>query len=222
MNLKEKRQREQDEMKLRRMEHVLDCAFELFCEHGIDSVSMNEIALKAEIGVASLYRYFVTKESLAIQCAKQAWDIVADEFAVLFEDPEYKEKNGFGQIIVIFSIFCELYRSKEEFFRFICYFDSYIHRNNVSIEALDSYEAGIQGTKEIVMSALQKGFEDGSIRKELRQNDNGETLYYTLMHSLFALAQKLSVSGTMLAMNKKVSGSAQMKTLSQLLIAALQ
>ena len=49
MNLKEKRQREQDEMKLRRMEHVLDCAFELFCEHGIDSVSMNDSPLLRKV-----------------------------------------------------------------------------------------------------------------------------------------------------------------------------
>ena len=45
-----------------RIERILDVAFELFATRGIEPVTMNDIAQKAKIGVASLYRYFETKE----------------------------------------------------------------------------------------------------------------------------------------------------------------
>ena len=47
-----------------KINHILEQGFELFSKEGIDNVTMNNIADKAEIGVASLYRYFSTKEEL--------------------------------------------------------------------------------------------------------------------------------------------------------------
>ena len=44
-----------------KINHILEKGFELFSESGIDNVTMNNIAEKANIGVASLYRYFVTR-----------------------------------------------------------------------------------------------------------------------------------------------------------------
>ena len=50
-----------------RIEKILDVAFELFSTREIESVTMNDIAQKAKIGVASLYRYFETKEILVVK-----------------------------------------------------------------------------------------------------------------------------------------------------------
>ena len=69
----EKHKEEQDELKTLRMNRILDASFELFAERGIDTIAMTDIAKKAEIGVASLYRYFETKEDLAIEVAIHAW-----------------------------------------------------------------------------------------------------------------------------------------------------
>ncbi len=222
MNLKEKRQLEQEEMKSKRIDHILDCAFTLFAKDGIDSVTMNDIAKEAEIGVASLYRYFVTKEELAIQCATRIWKQNTAEFEELFFDDDYISKSGLEQLTVIFSIFCEMYRSNGDFFRFIYYFDSFIHRSGVTPEELQVYEGSIIDTKDIAMRAIQKGYKDGSIRKDIVESDGGSILYYTLMHSLMSLAEKLSLSGDMLNMDSEVSGAIQMKLLSQLFINSLR
>ncbi len=222
MNLKEIRQKEQDELKNRRIQHILDCAFSLFSQKGIDSVTMNDIAKESEIGIASLYRYFVTKEELAIQCATQIWQRYAQDWAALFTDQEYIDKSGLEQIVVIFSIFCEMFHSNGDFFRFIYYFDSFIHRSGVLPEELNKYETTIGNAKELVISAIKKGAADGSIRKDLVENDGGEILYYTLTHSLFAMGQKLALSGEMLQMDRDVPGIVQMKLMSQLFINALR
>ena len=52
-----------------RIQAIIECTFGLFSENGIENISMNDIAAASKIGVASLYRYFQTKEELAIEVA---------------------------------------------------------------------------------------------------------------------------------------------------------
>ena len=52
MTPKEKYQEEKDNLKNSRISRILESAFELFAEKGIDNVTMTDIAAKAEIGVA--------------------------------------------------------------------------------------------------------------------------------------------------------------------------
>ena len=69
MTPKEKHQEEQNELKTSRINRILESSFALFSEKGIDTITMNDIASMAEIGVASLYRYFATKDEIAIRTA---------------------------------------------------------------------------------------------------------------------------------------------------------
>lgn len=62
MGLKERRQRERDA----RRELILKAARELLHEKGLNGASMNQIAKRAELGVATLYSYFTNKEELYI------------------------------------------------------------------------------------------------------------------------------------------------------------
>ena len=50
-----------------REEAIVYVAAELFLRDGIESVKMTDIADRAEVGVASLYRYFGTKEALVLR-----------------------------------------------------------------------------------------------------------------------------------------------------------
>ena len=50
----------------------------------------------------------------------------------------------------------------------------------------------------------------------------GEMLYFTLMHTFFSVAQKLSLSGKMLDMDTKKNGSIQLKLLADVLLGGLK
>ena len=50
----------------RRREKVLKVAFKLFVKNSIEAVSMQQIADAAEVGVASVFRYYVNKTDLVI------------------------------------------------------------------------------------------------------------------------------------------------------------
>jgi AcrR family transcriptional regulator len=46
--------------------HILTTAIELFSQHGIDSVTVDQIADAADIGKGTIYNYFSTKEDIVV------------------------------------------------------------------------------------------------------------------------------------------------------------
>ena len=220
MTPKEKHQEEQNELKTSRINRILESAFNLFSEKGIDTITMNDIASTAEIGVASLYRYFATKDEIAIRTAIWAWNKQKEVILPALQSDSYESLTGYEQIEKIFKMFVDLYDKEKTFLRFIYFFDPYINRQKISFERLFDYEGMIALVQDIVANAITKGIADGSINQEYagQQKD----LYFTTMHSLFSMSQKLSLAGNMLAMDSAVDGTLQMKLLAQMMLKAIK
>ncbi len=220
MTASQKYSEEKDELKTARMNRILAAAFELFSEHGIDTIAMTDIAKKAEIGVASLYRYYETKDMIAIKTAMWAWNWQKNNIMPVLASDDYINAFGLIQLEKICQLFEELYENQSDFLRFIYFFDSYMVRQNIQKEKLTDYEKIIITVQEIVSAALEKGLSDGSISPEYKQKE--KTLYFSLMHTLFSTVQKLSLSGRMLSMDSIVSGKEQLEVLTKIIIDGLK
>lgn len=216
MTALEKLAEERDEQKNARIDRILAAAFKLFSSAGIEPVAMTDIAKKAEIGVASLYRYFSTKDEIAIRTAIWAWEEQISEIYPSINNEEYTNGNGLFRLSIIFSLFKKLYMSQPEFLRFIYFFDSYAVNSGIKQERMIEYENVIGKVQMIVADAIKLGLKDNSINK--KYIDKTEDLYFTLMHSFFSTAQKLTLSENLLAMNEKSKGSDQLDLLSELLL----
>lgn len=216
MTALEKLAEERDEQKNARIDRILAAAFKLFSSAGIEPVAMTDIAKKAEIGVASLYRYFSTKDEIAIRTAIWAWEEQISEIYPSINNDEYTNGNGLFRLSIIFSLFKKLYMSQPEFLRFIYFFDSYAVNSGIKQERMIEYENVIGKVQMIVADAIKVGLKDNSINK--KYIDKTENLYFTLMHSFFSTAQKLTLSENLLAMNEKSKGSDQLDLLSELLL----
>jgi len=220
MTPKQKYTEEKDELKTARMNRILEAAFELFSEHGIDTIAMTDIAKKAEIGVASLYRYYETKDMIAIKTAIWAWDGQKKNILPDIQKEAFSAMKGLDQLCEICKMFGNLLENQADFLRFIYFFDSYIVRQKIEAEKLCEYEEIIKTVQTIVAAAIHKGIEDGSINKKFKDSEN--TLYFTLMHTLFSTVQKLSLSGKMLKMDSEASPKEQMELLTDILINGLR
>ncbi|MBP3771395.1 MAG: TetR/AcrR family transcriptional regulator [Treponema sp.] len=210
-----------------RIQSIIECTFGLFAEDGIENISMNDIAAEAKIGVASLYRYFQTKEELAIEVAIYAWRIEKSIFNEVFTADSYKELSGYEQLKVLLEIFEDALVSQRSFFSFVYYFDSFIKKEKVSAERLAEYEKTIGDTNTIVVNALKKGISDGSISFTGSENPvlsqaSVQEMFTTMMHSLFCLAQKLSISGELLNMDRIVEARKQIEILINIILVALR
>lgn len=216
----EKYTEERDTIKALRMNRIMEAAFKLFSEKGIDTITMNDIAKKAEIGVASLYRYYETKEQIAIQTSIWAWEKQKDFILPLLMENDYENHTGLEQLQKIINLFINLYETQPDFLRYIYFFDSFIVRSKIGRERLEDYERTIESTKTLIAAAISKGIEDKTINQKYK--DSQDVLYFTLTHTIFAVAQKLSLSGNMLMMDNLVNGKKELELLGALLLDSLK
>lgn len=200
MNLKEKRKRQQEEQKEKRKKEVIVAAVEVFKIKGIDNAKMTDVAEKAEVGVASVYRYFKTKADLAIECATWIWE---NEISVLYDQfykDDFLKLNGLEKVRRMLSSFIEIYQNYPQHLSFLEQFDNFIVRENVSLEKLKHYEQSIIEVREIVFKAIEEGQKDGSIKDKVEKNK----FYITITHTLMSLCQKLVIRGKILTSDEEV------------------
>ena len=220
MTAVEKLAEERDELKNARIERILLSAFSLFSHKGIDAIAMTDIAKNAEIGVASLYRYFETKDEIAIRTAIWAWESQKKVIIPVLKDQSYENKTGIEQLEEIIDLFCKLFQNEPDFFRFIYFFDAYALCQQISPERLVPYQNVIMSVQKIIASAINKGINDGTISGKYKDYEN--QLYFSIMHTIFSTSQKLSLSGKMLKMDEANDGVQQLQMLGKLLIAGLK
>jgi AcrR family transcriptional regulator len=68
-------------------QRILNAALKLFEQNGVEQVSMNQIAIEAQIGAGTLYRRYRNKGELCL-------DLIKDNIDILFEDIEaYLKQN---------------------------------------------------------------------------------------------------------------------------------
>jgi AcrR family transcriptional regulator len=81
MGITERREREKNE----RRRAILSCARELILSQGVDRVSMDDIARKAELSKATLYLYFSGKEIIFNEICEESARVFLDHFKPLLE-----------------------------------------------------------------------------------------------------------------------------------------
>lgn len=220
MTAQEKLAEERDGQKNARIERILQSAFSLFSHNGFDSIAMTDIAKDAEIGVASLYRYFATKDEIAIRTAIWSWENQKKMILPLLDDSGYYQKKGLDQLSEIFDLFWKLYQTVPDFFRYIYFFDAYIVCQKIDSDRLLIYQDVIQSVQKIISDAIFKGIEDGSI--SIKYKGKEQQVYYALMHTIFSATQKLSLSAKMLKMDELNNDVQQLQLLGNILLGGLK
>jgi AcrR family transcriptional regulator len=204
MDLIEKRKKENEEQKDKRKELVIIAAIEVFIEKGIENTKMTDIA---QVGVASVYRYFKTKTEIVIESAIRFWDIEIDTFYNLFSKKEFKQLNGLDRVSQILNIFIGIYINHNDFLRFIEEFDNYVVKEKIPSQRLSLYEKNILNLMPVMIEALELGKKDGSIDL----NINNEQYYMTITHTLMSLSQKLILRNIILNSDNSFEGRAQLE-----------
>ena len=199
-----------------REEAIVYVAAELFLQNGIESVKMTDVAERAEVGVASLYRYFGTKDALVIRAGALLWQDLHTLFSSVCEAEDFRACTGLERIARLFGIYRTLYREHPDFIRFVGDFDSFVLRAKPDAEALREYEARVLDFYPVFRDAFEAGLRDGSVRPI-----GDARLYYdAVCHAVMALAQKL-LRGEILA-SDGFADSAELDLLLDMAVACLR
>ncbi len=161
MGLKERRQRE----KKARREEILKAARELLHKKGINGASMNQIAKKAELGVATLYSYFKNKEELFLTIQQEGLELLEEITTKAVEnetDPRIQlKKTAFAYLT--FS------QKRKNYYYIINYFIStpeILFEPKLKTEIDEQAAKSMQVAESIIEEGIEKGiFKETDIRR---------------------------------------------------------
>jgi AcrR family transcriptional regulator len=177
-----------------RREKMIVAASQIYSEYGIDSTTIQQVADRAELGVASVYRYFPGKTDLAVAAAIHVWK----NAMVPLSEGIAKEENPWECIKNYMNGFLHLFRNTPDFFRFVENFDNYISRQENRPESIREYEIMLTAEDNQIMNILHKGQEQGFIRSDIEIDH-----YYSVAtKAIMAFAQKLLLRGSILEADK--------------------
>jgi AcrR family transcriptional regulator len=92
-------------------ERILDASYELFSQHGIRAVGVNEVIERADVATATLYRHFPSKDDLVLaflQLREQRWSKDLVEAGAL-----NRADGADEQLLAIFDVLDEWFRRND-------------------------------------------------------------------------------------------------------------
>lgn len=187
-------------------EYIINKAYQLFLLHGIDTVTLENVAKEADVPPIVIYRDFGDKKTLIIECGILFW-----EESNGLNDPtqtaNYQYYTGYEQMEALISAFIPALLKFPQHLQFLQHFDTYMEQNHVSSEELKNYDAAIGEWNVCFAQAFEKGKQDHTIREGL----DFKPVYYTMTHMLLAFAQKLACTGNLLGSDDIIPQEQQIK-----------
>ena len=139
------RNTERDEREaIRRKSQLINAGFELFSANGIETVSLNVVAEKADVGVATMYNYFQNKVNFVIAISTSIWGEMWEQTWESFSD-ELSKMTAYEIVDFYCNRIIEIYNERPELLKFSANYKTFLHREGATqeqysaqIEALDS------------------------------------------------------------------------------------
>ena len=178
MGVKERRLRE----KLKRKSEIIEAAENIIFEKGIHIATMSDIAREAELGKATLYGYYKSKDEILLDINERAMNRMAACFQAAYDE----NLKGADQVKAIGLAYFQFAKDFPNYFNFIQLFEA--NTLKVDLEEVMQNASKIDG---IFTKAIQRGMDDGTIRNDL----DAQTLAKCLWAMATGVQQMLNQRG---------------------------
>lgn len=211
MNPREKRTQERKQIYDKRRLEIIQAARLVFHSNGIENTKMTDIAEQAEMGVASVYRYYKTKTELVIEVGI---DYCRELTKVIKLSEAFNNKNGLERISELLDWLVSLCYENPGFVTFLQQFDFYFSINENRSPRLKEFENEISKFFPLWYASMEKGIEDGSIRADLSVVD----VVALILRSFISLQQRVLTRDYILPLDESLDRQLQMSMLKEMTI----
>jgi len=157
MGIKERKERE----KLQRRNDILDAAEQLFFKKGFETVTMDQIAKKAELAKGTLYLYFKTREDLHYAIVNRGLGLLGS-----FINQNLKAgSNGAETLMAMGHLYVNFTKQYPGYFRAMMVFDSSKFEKVDQKEVFRIFDPG--SPLSILFDIVKRGQADGSVRNDI-------------------------------------------------------
>lgn len=169
-------------LKKLKTERIIEVAIKLFSEHGFEQTSMQKIADEAEIGVATLFRYFPKKEILIVAVIEHA----IKQMVPLFTSISQRKQNGLQKMEAIIDTYIAyLVSAKRAPVILLENFDYYAAYHRLEPSLIKQIKLSYAKIGQLIERTIHDGIEDGSIALTKEQ-----TMHAMTIMNLFGTAIK--------------------------------
>ena len=197
-------------LKYAKINFLVDMATDLFMSRSIQEVTIRDIAISAQVGEATIYRYFGKKQTLVVQAAMKLQGIVSSDYFKLDSN-----LNGYQKLEAFYLSYLNIFDHHRDFYKFLSEFDAYM--SGESSDLLDSYEQAIEQYNKVFMDAYEEGLKDGSVKEQKDVN----LFYFSTTHALIELCKKLS-SKAVLNQDLEIEKTSEIKYMVELILSLLR
>ena len=212
MGIAERKLRE----KTQRRSAILKSAKRLISKHGVEGMSMNQLADSTELNKATLYLYFSDKDDLI--------DAIVYEGLVLLES-QYEEMgrgslSGLERVLDLARITFAFYKEHPVYFYTLNHQERRKARERLGTSIAEKGNEVASRVFKRITEKLRQGIEDGSIRKEIDNNVFLVLFYaqiYGVMHFMYS---KEDVYKDVLGLDSSIIEKSALETIEYYLKAA--
>ena len=165
---------------------ILDAGFCIFSEMSIDKVSMANVANKAGIGIATLYRYYRTKPELVVAVGTHVWSNFIRDYTPIRNDDKM---TAVEELEFFLDSFLELYKNHKKLLCFNQFFNIYIRNEAVPKKALNSYNEMVDKLAIRFHRIYVKGENDKTLRTEMSE----KVMFLSIVHLMLAAVTRYAI-----------------------------
>jgi AcrR family transcriptional regulator len=169
MGIKERKEREKEA----RREEIVAAAEKIFFGKGLAQATMDEIAEAAELSKGTLYLYYKSKEDLYLAVAMKGSEILHQLFSKVLAsgEPAIRMIENLGEA------YYEYFKNYRDYFRMYYFFENPQVQSQVSPEMMCVCQESDRKIWDIVVAILQRGIDEGLLRKNLDPLDAAVMLW---------------------------------------------
>ena len=201
--------------KIERTQRIIEAAEELFSEKSLYDVQMQDIATKAKVGIATLFRYFPKKENVIVAVAVYVLSKFQDDLQRIADS----KKSAYEKIEELFDYFLEVANGparKVTLFRES--FEGYSSYRKEPIEHIETYLEMQGKLSGIILGIIKQGLKDGSIRSDIQT----ELALMTITNCFGIFSTKITLHKQMAASHAGITAKDQQLYLKEMFLSYIK
>lgn len=205
--MKSKRQ----ENKERQQQKIIAAAKNCFYKRGLSDVQMKDIAEKAGVGVATVFRYFPKKDELIVAVATESLDAVEAEFQRIAAMP----LSAFERLeMLLDTLLGSQQADSHQAGRFREAFESYASFQTAALPGIDYYLERQNDIMNNLAPLIEAGQKDGSIRQDIP----AKPLLITIINSYASFINNVALKSSISYLDEDIQPSTQQQVLKKVFL----
>ena len=166
-----------------RNQRIIDTAFQIFVEKKIEAVTMEEIARKAGIGRATLFRCYSSKPELVMAVCTAKWKAYFDKLDAIRPLESIHDIPAIDRFIFTLDCYIDMYQNHKDLLQYNDNFNHYmVHQKGIAAEKYEEFYKSLYSMNTRLHWMYEKAKEDKTFRTDIPE----EQFFRVTFHSMMA------------------------------------